>query len=59
MKGREGFWRKSQSGVRLHLLLHVVHHGYGCNQDDGGNDLALVKARMEESPVEARVRCSP
>src|SRR5262249_18791791 len=35
------------------LLLHVVHHRYGSDQNDGGNDLVQMQAGMEEAPGDA------
>ena len=39
--------------VGLDLLLHVVHHRHGSDQDDGRNDLVWVKAGMEKAPGDA------
>ena len=38
---------------RFDLLLHVMHHGHGSNQNDGCNDLVRVEAGMEEAPSDA------
>src|SRR5204863_8364106 len=35
------------------LSLHVVHHRYGGDQNDGGNDLVRVKAGVKEAPRDA------
>jgi hypothetical protein len=37
--------------VRRDLLLHVVHHRYGRNQDNGRNDLVRMKAGMKKPKV--------
>lgn len=34
----------SRREVKLDLLLHVMHHGYGSDQDNGRNYLVRVKA---------------
>ena len=35
------------------LLLDVVHHRYGGDQNDGGNNLLRVKAGVEKAPSDA------
>ena len=39
--------------VGFDLLLDVVHHCYGCNQNDSRNDLVPVKTGVEETPGDA------
>ena len=39
--------------VGFDLLLDVVHHCYGSNQNDGRNDLVRVKTGVEETPGDA------
>jgi len=39
--------------VRFDLLLDVMHHGYGSNQHDGGDDLVRVQAGVKEFPGDA------
>src|SRR5947209_15182998 len=39
--------------LRFDLLLHVMHHGHGSDQDDGCDYLVQVKAGMKESPSDA------
>jgi hypothetical protein len=36
--------------VVFHVSLHVVHHGYGSDERDGGNYLVQVKTRMKDPP---------
>src|SRR5213592_2816191 len=49
--------RSSSAGafeiVGVDLLLYVVHHCYGNNQNYGCNDLVRVKAGMKEAPGDA------
>ena len=45
--------RRAFGAVRPDLLLHVMHHRYSSDQDDGRNDLVRVKAGMEETPGDA------
>src|SRR5436190_23975182 len=35
---------------RFDLLLNVVHHRYGSDQDDGRNNLMRMKTGVKESP---------
>jgi hypothetical protein len=44
---------RSQSGNVLDLLLHVVHHRYGGNQNNGRDYLVRVKTGVEEAPSDA------
>jgi hypothetical protein len=39
--------------VGLDLLLHMMHHRHGSNQNDGRNDLVRVEAGMKKSPGDA------
>ena len=39
--------------VGLDLLLHMMHHGHGTNEYDGGNDLVRVKTGVEKTPCDA------
>ena len=39
--------------VVFDLLLHMMHHGDGSNQNDRGNYLVRVKAGMEKTPGDA------
>ena len=48
-----GLLGHSLSTTAFDLLLHVMHHGHGSDQDDGCNDLVRVKAGMEQSPGDA------
>jgi hypothetical protein len=39
--------------MRFDLLLDMVNHRYGSNQNDGGNDLMRVKTGVEKTPGDA------
>jgi len=39
--------------VVFDLLLHVVHHGHGSNQNDRRNYLVRVKAGVEKAQCDA------
>ena len=39
--------------IVFELLLHVMHHGHGSDQNDRRNYLVRVKAGTEEAPCDA------
>jgi len=45
--------RRAFGAVRPDLLLHVMHHRYSSDQDDGRNDLVQVKTGVKEAPGDA------